>query len=195
MRTSVKLLLVVAAVAGYARYVAVSVHEQDAEAALNPHVKPDSVERALHDSLATADTTAAHTTKVLAEYESITRAAKGAAIRRLSNAQLAVLLDNSAALDGALGRAEWRVRAQGEIARRAGSVKGDRQMNPSADAKCAADMERFHGVSGDPERTTTYDSDDFHSIQWSYNNGALSYTFAWSDGQPGCHLSVFNSQD
>jgi hypothetical protein len=49
--------------------------------------------------------------------------------------------------------------------------------------------------AGDAERVTKYDDGDYHSIEWSYKNGALAYTFKWSDDNSNCSVSVFDSHE
>jgi len=59
----------------------------------------------------------------------------------------------------------------------------------------AAEMELTRRKAGDAERVTKYDDGDYHSIEWSYKNGALAYTFKWSDDNSNCSVSVFDSHE
>jgi hypothetical protein len=60
---------------------------------------------------------------------------------------------------------------------------------------CTAEMELTRRKAGDAERVTKYDDGDYHSIEWSYKNGALAYTFKWSDDNSNCSVSVFDSHE
>lgn len=58
---------------------------------------------------------------------------------------------------------------------------------------CTFEMESTRASAGVPERVTSYDDGSYHSIEWSYKNGALSYTFIWNDGEQGCKVTTFHS--
>lgn len=65
----------------------------------------------------------------------------------------------------------------------------------SARPVCTSEMESTQSRVGAPERVTNYDDGDYHSIEWSYKNGALAYTFKWSSDGSHCSVSVFDSHE
>jgi hypothetical protein len=63
------------------------------------------------------------------------------------------------------------------------------------DPPCTQSMARMRQSRGSPERVTKYDEGAYHSVEWSYNNGAFASTFRWQDGEPDCRLSTFDSHE
>lgn len=63
----------------------------------------------------------------------------------------------------------------------------------TAGPPCAESMEKLHQSSGYPERYSKYDDGNYHSEEWSYENGARSVTFIWHDGAPGCKITSFQT--
>jgi hypothetical protein len=61
---------------------------------------------------------------------------------------------------------------------------------PSCDSLMADVRTRF----GNPDHVVNYDAGNYHSVEWSYRGGASSVRFARTEGEVGCHVSVFNSQ-
>jgi hypothetical protein len=60
---------------------------------------------------------------------------------------------------------------------------------------CTESMAKMRQSRGSPERVTKYDEGTYHSVEWSFNNGAFAYTFRWQDGQLDCRLSTFDSHE
>ena len=56
---------------------------------------------------------------------------------------------------------------------------------------CDSQMEEVRQSRGNPEEVFTYDSSDYHSVDWWYWSQGICYTFTWGSIVGDCEISTY----
>lgn len=57
---------------------------------------------------------------------------------------------------------------------------------------CNKEMDKIRAQHGPPEEVNTYDSSDYHSVDWWYWSKGINYTFTWGSLiEEGCDVSRY----
>lgn len=56
---------------------------------------------------------------------------------------------------------------------------------------CDDEMDDVRAERGAPEEVNTYDSGDYHSVDWWYWSQGINYTFTWGENVHNCDVSTY----